>query len=1066
MSKLDGYIQQCKGRLKSRFVARGLFLLVAAVVLFTVLFAVSVVTYVPTATTVLMLRVLLYAALGGVVAWLIWKPFTARSVTTTIEACVAQFNGRLATWRDTTERGHLTPILTLLTDTVARTAEQHPPRRVIPVSHTLTPAVVATLLVTAMITWMSTGNSPWQLAAKRLWTGELFTSAAPYIAVSPGDLVVPRGTDVVIEAQPGGFLASTMTISARFESGLTAETALMVRLADGKFGFVLVGVNEQVSYYVHASGMNSARYQILVADLPRVTEVSVTFDFPEWTGLPQHTEHDGDVTGLPGTAVQIAASVDRPLAEAILVVNGTASDMRSEALALSGEFAIDKPGTWHIAMEHEGVMVRISDEYLIRPVTDQPPEVAFTWPGHDRQATSIEEVTLRFSATDDFGVEQFRLKYSVNASSWNNVEFAPGADAEYVLDLETLSVKEPDQTRALRAGDMLTFYAEVADHTQTTRSALYFVDVRPFDRIYREADQGGNEGGAGGAGFELADRQREIVTATWNLILRQDEEAAGVERNSSNSELALSDQAELLAMLQRTLKDQVATLIERAQARDLTSDDSVDAFVEELNKAVEYMDPAAEMLETGAFNDAVTPEQQALQHLLAAETTMSDVNVSMGNSSGRGTSGRSLSELMDIEMDPERNRYEVPESPDFSDPTQQAEDDWQKIQELAARQERMAENSSKTEQSLASRWQQERLKRELEEMRERLEQRAANGQNTQNLQTAIDNLQRAEQALDEAMRSEQNIDQRSATEAAQALQRAATELQQTARDRLQQELARSRRDIENLVRDQQATIERLEQLERESLEANRRGENSSMQNFEMAPFADRKRRMQSDLNDVRGDLADIGEAIGERDPDAQKVIERALDDLSKQRIDERLAASADAFEMGRPLFAIGNEDTVARALERLADRLEQAEQLLGGPGSAGAQSPLETVRTLRSALREAQQPDPSGAGGYGADIRSIARAADGLTTELENQIGERVEFDTAMSRAGYQPLGTDEANTAAMVQMLADRLDVLEAMLLSLDSSPIRAELPRDEQRDSSSASHYYRLLSEGVERD
>jgi hypothetical protein len=188
-----------------------------------------------------------------------------------------------------------------------------------------------------------------------------------------------------------------------------------------------------------------------------------------------------------------------------------------------------------------------------------------------------------------------------------------------------------------------------------------------------------------------------------------------------------------------------------------------------------------------------------------------------------------------------------------------------------------------------------------------LQQRAAGGDASDALQQAIENLQQAEQSLERSARSDQP-DTQSRQEAANALQRAADALERSANNYLQQDLASSRRDVDHLIRDQQTTIERLEQLERESLAASRRGAHDSMQNFEMAPFAQRKRRMQSDLNEVRGDLAELGDAIGTRNPDVQQIIERALDDLSRARVDERLAASADAFEMGRPLFALGNEE--------------------------------------------------------------------------------------------------------------------------------------------------------------
>ena len=98
---------------------------------------------------------------------------------------------------------------------------------------------------------------------------------------------------------------------------------------------------------------------------------------------------------------------------------------------------------------------------------------------------------------------------------------------------------------------MITFYAEAKDHSQETRTALYFTDVRPFDRTYRETQTNAGQGGqqSGGAD-ELVQRQREIVSATWNLINKRS--AADDAPTPAEAE-ADADQADVLALLQRTL---------------------------------------------------------------------------------------------------------------------------------------------------------------------------------------------------------------------------------------------------------------------------------------------------------------------------------------------------------------------------------------------------------------------------------------------------------------------------------------------------------------------------------
>ena len=1087
---LADYIADCQKRLKARFAAQGVAAIALAALAATALFALLFVTLVPSSGWVVAARVLLYASLISAIVFLIWRPVTAARAANDVEFRVPDFDGRLATWRDSMERGEDSPMLGLLTRETEAIARTEPPGAVIPAREIAIPAGIASAFV-AVLLLVTTGVTPWQLAAQRLWTGDLFTAAAPRITVTPGDTVIPRGADVVIEAATSGFVARGMEMHAEFENATGPETAPMSylgesRLGEGRYGFVFVGVTEEVEYYVGASGLNSERHVIKVADLPRVTDVSLEYTFPDWTELPVEERKDGDVAALPGTEVAITATTDAPVTDPLIVVNGEVLDADAEGLLTEGSFEVGEPGSWHVAVRHEGTLARISDTYFIDVVEDQPPQVVFSWPGHDSQATAIEERTLRFTADDDYGVQALTLAYSVNGGEWTTTELEiPAADvaidsgtehSEHTLYLEELEITPqiPDaEARPLRPGDMITFYAEAKDHAQDSKTSLYFVDVRPFDKTYRESQtMAGQQGGQqdGGAG-ELVQRQREIVSATWNLINN---------KTTGEGEPADSDQAEVLALLQRTLKDQVTTLIQRAGARRLTMDEEIDLLTQELTAATEDMEPAAEKLEAKELEDAIAPEQQALQHLLAAQATMTDVDVSMGSPNMRGTAGRSLSELMDLEMDQERNRYEMPQSPNLNQEAQQEDEEWQRLAELAARQEQLAQQQRMGEESLASRWQQERLQRELEKLQEELErrrrqnqqnQRGQNGQSSEAMENAIAELNQAREAIDRSLQqqgSDPEANRQASRAAADAIQRASEQLREQAFGNMDERLARTERSVENLISDQRNIMDRLDEVQDDALNA-RTGDERRFDDYAMEPYGERKRRMQQDLNEITREIGEVGEAIS--DPETSRVLEQAVGELAQERLDERLAASADAFEFGRPLYAIGNEAAVERALERLSDRLGQARRLLeSSEDASGGESTLAQIRELRSQLGEALQGGAQPGGqferqdGIGAfdtsDMEALFRRADALESRLGYQFGDEFELDTTLSREAYLERGTDAGNTEALAQLMKDRLDLIEAALVNLDAEPIRAQEPRDQERDSEAAARYFKDLS------
>jgi len=1055
MSVLHEYLSACRLRLRRRFVARGAAIMAMSALVLTGLFVLIFLIWVPGSGFVLTTQILLYLAIAVGVGVLVWWPMDNDAVTRQVEARVTGFDGRLQTWRDASRRGDDSPMLKLLTRETQSIADVNNHQKVVTTREFVAPASAAIVIGFILVMTLISGNNPWQLAAKRLWTGDLLTAAAPRITVTPGDVVVPRGADVIVEAVASGFVARRMEMNATFEHTDGWERAPMARLDESKYGFVFVGVSEQVDYYVQAAGLNSERHVIYVADLPRVTGVSLSYEFPDWTGLPV-TEHDnGDVSALPGTRVEVTAVTDLPVVDPVIVVNGRELTATASGLETHGAFDVGEEGSWYVAVRHEGTLARISDTYLINVVEDNLPEVDFSWPGHDGQATSIEEVALRFRSRDDYGVESLTFNYSVNGAPWETVILDSDADeAEHLLYLEDLTVaSDPTTTepRSLKPGDMISFFAEAKDHRQQSRTALYFVDVRPFDRTYRESQSAGGSGN-GSPGFEIADRQREIVTATWNLLNKQQ-----TERLDDESE-AMHDQSEVLAMLQRTLKDQVETLTSRAQARRLGADEEVDQFMTELTLAATYMEPAAVMLDLNDLLEAITPEQQALQHLKAADAAMTDVDVTRTRGDMRGTSGRSLSELFDLEMDPERNRYETPQSPNFGEGVEEDDSDWRRLEELAARQQRLAERQQNGEESLASRWQQERLRRELEELRQRLEGRQGSEQNQSAIDNAIADLNQARDAIDRSL-AQQQADPRSTRQATQAMRQAASQLRESERKNLQQRLARTGRQIENLIADQDVVIDRLEALQRELLEASQRGERIPYQNFSMESFGERKRRMQEDLDNVTNELDEVSDSVGDRDPDTQRVLQRAVAELNEEFIDDRLAASAIAFEMGRPLYAINNEDVVKNALQRLASRIGQARRLLeSSEMQPRNDNPLARVRALRQALTDAA-PTRSGQND-GDEVNGIFRATEALAFRLGQELGEQFNLDTSLSRSRYIPRGTDDDNTATLVSMTRDRLDFIETALLSLQASPIRAQKPRDTARDSEAAARYFRSLS------
>ena len=130
-----------------------------------------------------------------------------------IERSVPAFGGRLATWADARRRGQRSAVVGLLEKETAAIAADHPA----PDGCSSRPAWwrlrAFSCVSVALLAWLlAAAPTPWQLASQRLWTGALFEDRQPRVVVEPGNIVVPRGADVVVRARPWGFEPGAMQL--------------------------------------------------------------------------------------------------------------------------------------------------------------------------------------------------------------------------------------------------------------------------------------------------------------------------------------------------------------------------------------------------------------------------------------------------------------------------------------------------------------------------------------------------------------------------------------------------------------------------------------------------------------------------------------------------------------------------------------------------------------------------------------------------------------------------------------------------------------------------------------
>ncbi|UCC81487.1 MAG: hypothetical protein JSW46_10740 [Gemmatimonadota bacterium] len=773
----------------------------------------------------------------------------------------------------------------------------------------------------------------------------------PYaITVSPGDTRVARGAELKITAQLQNFDAEEVEIAVqrgpaaeweRFPMGIEEET--------GERQFYLFELNEATEYFVEASGVRSNLFRIEVVDLPYVQGLVLEYHFPAYVGLgPQRQEDGGDIAALRGTEVWFYVTPTVPVAGGAIEVE----DQERIALAaeengtLTGSLRIQRDGIYRIVFESfDGDSVVGSPEYLIDVLADQPPYVSFAKPGRDIKVTNVEEVFTEVDAEDDYGVGLIELVYSVNGGPEEALELYSGS-RRAVSAAHTFYLEEFE----LVPGDFLSYYARATDRNrvdgrQSTTTDIYFMEVRPYDREYRQSEQANMPGGGGGGGFDssLAQRQRDVIAATFKLV--RDREAYSEEDWNEN--------IATVALAQGRLREQVEALVARIRARGIVQlDSSFQAIIEALPQAALEMGAAEELLAERRPEEALSPEQRALQQLQRAEAAFREVEVSRNQGGGGGGGGQpnveELAELFELELDQQRNQYESVQREQRQQVDQQIDETLQKLQELARRQQQ--ENERLRAQANDSRNQagsggasQRQLAEEAEELARRLE-RLSREQSLPELNQTARELREAAERMRQAAANSRSGGLSEGLSALDRLREARRLLDENRAAGLERDVEDALRRAERLAEEQQQVIEDVERLAE--------GGNQSAR---LRRLMERKEEMAEETAELEADLDRLARESRSEQRDASRRLREAANAIRDDKLEDKIRYSRGVVQQRSPEYARNFEEEIAGDIEELRERIETARDAIGESDEQRLARTLDEARDLTRSLESLEE---------------------------------------------------------------------------------------------------------------
>lgn len=844
----------------------------------------------------------------------------------------------------------------------------------------------------------------------------------PYsVSVSPGDTTISRNSDLMVSAVLGGFNSEDVVLYTQ-EAGESGWSAMpMIETGTGAFEGLLLNVAEATRYYVESSGVRSATFALGVADLPAVDRLEMEYRFPAYSGLaPRRFEYGGDVAALAGTTVTLTVTPTLSAPTARLVLDSgdtiamsaletatpdlpTTEDAAGQiassgrvASSFRGSFQVSRQGFYGIEFQtSDGAWVAGAPDYRIDVLTDQGPSISFSKPGRDTEVSSIEEVFIEARADDDIGVAEVLWIGSVNGGPPDTVRIhsstgtpTPEVTASHIVFMEEME---------LETGDLVAYHGVARDNAPVPNEAstdIYFLQVRPFRRDFREAPAGAGGGGGGGAGGgmeeDLSRLQRQIIAASFNVVR---------DRTSYTPE-TWEENVVSIALSQRRLREQVETLAQRIVNRGITgADESFQRIAEALPRAVEAMREAEDSLRALAPGGAIGPEQRALRELQKAEETyerfvsMEQQRGGGGGGGGAGPSAEDLADLFELETDQLRNQYETVQQSRQETADQAVDESLEKLRELARRQEQELERQRRraaAQRESATGGGGGEAARELadeaEEAARRLE-RLSRESGDRSLEDVSRQLQQAADDMRRAAASRGNAGVAEAQSALRRLRDAREQLEDARDDRLERDVAEARRQAGELERQQRDVTNRMEAMRQA-------GRPSADQ---IGRIHDVKESMVERAEEV---LQKLDQAAAQARRDGRtgaNELEEAAETIRDTQLRERLRYSRGL--VGRPDqadYAEAFENQTSQAIQSLQNRLEEASAAISArPDGDPQEEVLESARDLVRSLESMEQRQGQADGGPN-DVRRMRR-------EVRERAGEARALAELMERTGADP---------------------------------------------------------------
>lgn len=294
--------------------------------------------------------------------------------------------------------------------------------------------------------------------------------------VSPKNVVLGKGGNLVIQAEKGGSLPAPMEwimemagadpdgcYIAQTEGTETpfrysrATVSKMSRVHRTLFLYSATGLQKGFSYRVRCGDAQTDVRKVRVVRQPEVVGLKVRIDPPEkYENLEPEvaTDVEGRIKALRGSEVTVEFGTDRPVEKRLIQVEGknepVTPEMKEGERRAQYSFTLEKKTQFNIKVVDKMGFANVNrPEVTIVPVKDQKPIVQLNYPSGEVRKVPAEIVPTQATIRDDIGVQEVFLSYTLNPDR------SPSAKPRTVdVSLDKTPIRELDASPVLDLGDV------------------------------------------------------------------------------------------------------------------------------------------------------------------------------------------------------------------------------------------------------------------------------------------------------------------------------------------------------------------------------------------------------------------------------------------------------------------------------------------------------------------------------------------------------------------------------------------------------------------------------------